>query len=148
MKLRKFPALCYLEININLCELFILLLKLNKDDEGVGEADEAVEAIMANEDDTPDSFSPNHLPIELICKIIEYLDVNDRKNASLVCKRWRSAFLAGNFLCDVLVKANNNLFLHHRPESAQDVSLKINEYIAPGAVSKLDKKKQTKSLKK
>lgn len=76
----------------------------------LGEEDEAVD----------EQLGLAHLPIELVCKIIGYLELNDRKNASLVCKRWRAAFLAGNFLTDVLVKANNNLFvsMNNRPETA------------------------------
>lgn len=54
------------------------------------------------------------LPVELICKIMSYLELNDRKNASLVCKHWRWAFLASGFLGDVVVKANNNLFVNQR----------------------------------
>lgn len=67
----------------------------------------------------------NSLPIELICKIMCSLDFSDRKNASLVCKKWRSAFFESCFLKNVLFKANNQLFfLANRPPSSS-ASLKL-----------------------
>ena len=69
-----------------------------------------------NNEDKEDNIEISQLPIELICKIMDYLELNDRKNASLVCKHWRWSFLASGFLSEVIVKANNNLFvsLQHR----------------------------------
>lgn len=75
---------------------------------------------MSLEEEIEPTIGLGHLPIELVCKIIGYLELNDRKNASLVCKRWRAAFLAGNFLSDVLVKANNNLFVSNRPPAVSE----------------------------
>jgi hypothetical protein len=59
----------------------------------------------------------NELPVEIICQIFSYLEVSERKNASLVCKKWRYAFLNTHFLNDVLIKANNCLFIS-RPSSS------------------------------
>lgn len=68
---------------------------------------------QVNQDTTIDD-----LPIEIICKIIDYLEFNERKNASLVCKKWRNAFLESYYLKDIMVKANNHLFVSNRPLSA------------------------------
>ena len=58
------------------------------------------------------------LPIEILCKIMDYLEFNDRKNASLVCKKWRNSILESYFLKDILIKANNHLLLS-RPSSSR-----------------------------
>jgi hypothetical protein len=63
------------------------------------------------------SANINELPVEIICQIFSYLEVSERKNASLVCKKWRYAFLNTHFLNDVLIKANNCLFIS-RPSSS------------------------------
>jgi hypothetical protein len=57
------------------------------------------------------------LPTEILCKIMDYLDFNDRKVASLVCKKWRNSILESYFLKDILIKANNHLLLS-RPSSS------------------------------
>lgn len=59
----------------------------------------------------------NSLPIEILNKIFDYLDFGDRKNASLVCKKWRNAYLE-SFLGDIMIKANNHLFVSSRPSSS------------------------------
>lgn len=61
------------------------------------------------------------LPIEIICKIMCYLDFDDRKSASLVCKRWRNAFFETCFIRHVLFKANNQLFVTARPSSTSQM---------------------------
>jgi hypothetical protein len=45
-----------------------------------------------------------HLPTEIICLIMSFLNLNDRKNASLISKRWRSSFEEGFMLKDIVVK--------------------------------------------
>ncbi|CAF0730981.1 unnamed protein product [Brachionus calyciflorus] len=64
------------------------------------------------------------LPNEIICKIFDYLDFCDRKNASLVSKKWRHAFLESYYLKNIMIKANNQLFLSNRPSSSPNNSLK------------------------
>lgn len=68
-------------------------------------------------DESDQQQSLNNLPLELVCKIISFLDLNDRKSASMVCKKWRYAFFESNCMHDVLVKANNVLFVSNRPSS-------------------------------
>ncbi len=63
------------------------------------------------------NYGIDTLPLEIICKIFSYLEVSERKNASLTCKKWRFAFLNTNFLSDVLIKANNYSFIS-RPSSS------------------------------
>ena len=73
-----------------------------------------------------DVVSINYLPVELICKIFDYLTYNERKNASLVNKKWRSAHLQCLEMNRVVLKANNNLFLSQRPQlTATTTSLSI-----------------------
>ena len=67
-----------------------------------------------------DNYGINTLPIEILCQVFSYLQVSERKNASLVCKKWRFAFLNTNFLSDVLIKANNYVFIS-RPTSSASV---------------------------
>ena len=67
-----------------------------------------------------DNYGINTLPIEILCQVFSYLEVSERKNASLVCRKWRFAFLNTNFLSDVLIKANNYLFIS-RPTSSASV---------------------------
>ena len=91
---------------------------------------------LANED--AQNFSETtieSLPIELVCKIIDYLEFSDRKNASLVCKKWRNAFLESYFLKDILVKANNHLFLSNRPPSSRLPSANSTKNLANSNVS-------------
>lgn len=50
-----------------------------------------------------------NLPVEIICLIMSFMNLNDRKNASLISKKWRNSFEESFMLKDVVVKANNNL---------------------------------------
>lgn len=65
-----------------------------------------------------DDYGINALPVEIICQIFSFLAVPERKNASLVCKKWRYAFLNNQFLSDILIKANNHLFISRPTSSA------------------------------
>ena len=47
-----------------------------------------------------------HLPTEIICLIMSFLNLNDRKNASLISKRWRSSFQEDFMLKDIVIKGN------------------------------------------
>ena len=67
--------------------------------------------------------SIENLPLEIICKILDYLEFSERKNASLCCKKWRNAFMESYYLKDILIKANNHLFLSDRPPSSTTSSL-------------------------
>ena len=58
------------------------------------------------------------LPVEILCKIMDCLEFSDRKNASLVCRKWRNAILESYFLKDILIKANNHLLVSSRPSSS------------------------------
>lgn len=93
------------------------------------------ESILSTESfEDPATINLNNFPIELICKIISYLDFNDKKNASQVCKRWRFAFFTSNFLSHALVKANNNLFVSYRPHSPQTWGSKIHRSASTMAI--------------
>jgi hypothetical protein len=50
-----------------------------------------------------------HLPTEIICHIMSYLPLNDKKNSSLISKRWRNSFEEGFMLKEIVVKGNDNL---------------------------------------
>ena len=52
-----------------------------------------------------------HLPIEIICLIMSYLNLNDKKNASLISRRWRNSFEEGFMLKEIVVKGNENLIM-------------------------------------
>jgi len=67
------------------------------------------------------------LPIEILCKIFDYLDFNERKRVSMVCKKWRNAFLDSFSVNNVIIKVNNNLFKSTRPTSSSQSSLTLNE---------------------
>jgi hypothetical protein len=85
--------------------------------------------IEQQNDNTPDpetesscdydtTCSMHDLPLEIICKIFDYMDYSEAKNASLVCKRWRNAHLESQLMRSVVMKANNSLFVSYRPASA------------------------------
>jgi hypothetical protein len=59
------------------------------------------------------------LPIELIAHIMSFLKFNEKKNVSLVCKRWREAFLQGGSLDSALIKVSNQML----PSSASSTSI-------------------------
>lgn len=74
-----------------------------------------------SEESEPDTASEspfNNLPIELICKIFEYLDYSQAKTASLVCKKWRGAFIHSSQMQSIILKASNSLFGTNRLSSA------------------------------
>jgi hypothetical protein len=68
------------------------------------------------------NVSVHDLPIEIICKIFDYLDYSQSKSASMVCKKWRHAHLESLLMKSVILKANNNLFISCRPVSASTSS--------------------------
>lgn len=47
------------------------------------------------------------LPTELICHIMSYLNKNDRKNASLISKKWRLSYKNASILKNIKIKAND-----------------------------------------
>jgi hypothetical protein len=57
----------------------------------------------------------NRLPFELICKIFEFMSVNQAKQASALCKKWRYAFFESVKMNQTIFKANNTLFVSERP---------------------------------
>lgn len=74
------------------------------------------------------------LPVEILEKIFQHLDFYDRMNASVCCKQWRIVFIHSQFLENVIVKANNNLFTS-RPMSSQNKSLnQISQHRASSAM--------------
>jgi hypothetical protein len=72
---------------------------------------------------TSTSTTIENLPLEIICKVLDNLPFSERKNASLCCKKWRNAFMESYYLKDILIKANNHLFLSNRPSSSSTSSL-------------------------
>ena len=67
---------------------------------------------------TVTSASFEALPVEILCKEVDYLEPSERQDVSHVCKRWRRALLESYYLKDMVVKASNGLFLSPRPSTA------------------------------
>jgi hypothetical protein len=47
------------------------------------------------------------LPIELMCVVMSYLNKNDRKNVSLITKKWRLSYKHASILKNIKIKAND-----------------------------------------
>lgn len=105
-----------LEADFKLIEAITHFLKETEPIHNINSIIETDQECLMSENESKTSIES--LPIELLCKIIDYLDFNDRRNASLVCKKWRSAFLESYYLKDIMIKANNHLFLSSRPSSS------------------------------
>lgn len=65
----------------------------------------------------PLSSPIQNLPTEIIYKIFNFLSFSERKSASMVCKKWRNHFLESYYFKNIMVKANNQLFVSNRPSS-------------------------------
>lgn len=83
---------------------------------------EIMEKIEVIGDNTLNSPIQN-LPTEIICKIFDFLSFGEKKNASMVCKKWRDYFLKSYYFKNITVKANNHLFVNNRPNSSSTHSL-------------------------
>ncbi|RNA11116.1 F-box LRR-repeat 13-like isoform X2 [Brachionus plicatilis] len=64
-----------------------------------------------------------NLPTEIVCKIFDFLSFSEKKNASMVCKKWRDYFLESYYFKNIMVKANNHLFVSNRPNSSSTRTL-------------------------
>jgi len=123
-----------LKLNKSIKESFALVETTKKEDLQIQEEEDEEyldEKLDISNEMFKYSANINELPVEIICQIFNFLEVSERKNASLVCKKWRYAFLNTHFLNDVLIKASNCLFIS-RPSSStviQKSNLKNFKYI-------------------
>jgi hypothetical protein len=103
------------------------LRKTESNYEQMGKYSQIIESEQFNEAELFDVKSFEDLPIEILCKIFDYLDFDERKRVSTVCKKWRNAFLDSFSVNNVIIKVNNNLFKSNRPMTSSQSSLSLKE---------------------